>query len=176
MICPKCGHPESKVLETRVGKDNRSLRRRRECIKCEHRFTTVEEIFREELVVIKRDGTRQSFDRQKIYNGLRKATEKRPIPAEIVERIVSDVVDSIQSRFDGEVPGSAIGEEIMARLKETDHIAYVRFACVYRDFDDIDDLTRDIKELKRKNSRPSPDGRPQKNSPTKHPFGLKSDS
>ena len=130
MLCPKCGHPESKVLETRVGKDNRSLRRRRECAKCETRFTTVEEILREDLFVIKRDGTRQAFDRQKIYNGLLKATEKRPISAETLDRIVSDVVASIQSRFEGEVPGSAIGEEIMTRLKETDHIAYVRFACV----------------------------------------------
>jgi len=150
MLCPKCGNPDSKVLETRVGKDNRSLRRRRECTKCETRFTTVEEILREDLFVIKRDGARQNFDRQKIYNGVIKATEKRPISAETIDRIVSDVVAAIQSRFEGEVPASAIGEEIMSRLKETDHIAYVRFACVYRDFDDIDDLTRAIKELKKK--------------------------
>lgn len=150
MHCPKCGHAESKVLETRISKDNKSLRRRRECQKCEHRFTTVEEVLREDLVVIKRDGTRQDFDRQKIYNGVRKATEKRPIPAEKVNSLVTEVVDAIQSNHDSEVPGAAIGEEIMSRLKDLDHIAYVRFACVYRDFDDIDDLTRAIKELKRK--------------------------
>ncbi len=150
MQCPKCGHPDSKVLETRIGKDNKSLRRRRECSKCEYRFTTVEEILREELMVVKRDGTRQEFDRQKILNGLRKATVKRPIPVETINQLVSDVVDAIQRKFDAEVPGSAIGEEVMSRLKEVDHIAYVRFACVYRDFDDIDDLTQAIKELKRK--------------------------
>lgn len=150
MLCPKCGHPESKVLETRVAKDNRSLRRRRECAKCETRFTTVEEILREDLFVVKRDGTRQPFDRQKIYNGIIKATEKRPIGAETIERMVGEVVAAIQARFESEVPGSAIGEEIMTHLKATDHIAYVRFACVYRDFDNIEDLTQAIKELKRK--------------------------
>jgi transcriptional repressor NrdR len=150
MHCPKCGHAESKVLETRMSKDNRSLRRRRECQKCEHRFTTIEEIFREDLVVIKRDGTRQDFDRQKIQRGVARATEKRPIPAEKVNTLVTEVVDSIQNQFDSEVPGSAIGEEIMTRLKALDHIAYVRFACVYRDFENIDDLSRAIKELKSK--------------------------
>lgn len=153
MHCPKCGHAESKVLETRMSKDNKSLRRRRECQKCEHRFTTVEEILREDLVVIKRDGTRQDFDRQKIHNGVRKATEKRPIPAEKVNTLVTEVVDAIQSKYDTEVPGPAIGEEIMTRLKDLDHIAYVRFACVYRDFDDIDDLTQAIKELKKNAKR-----------------------
>ncbi len=148
MHCPKCGHPDSKVLETRVGKDGKSLRRRRECMKCEHRFTTVEEVLREELMVIKRDGTRQEFDRQKILHGLRQATVKRPIPVETINQLVTDVVDAIQRKFDAEVPASAIGEEIMARLKEVDHIAYVRFACVYRDFDDIDELTQAIKELR----------------------------
>jgi len=150
MHCPKCGHPESKVLETRVGKDNRSLRRRRECQKCENRFTTIEEILREELVVVKKDGSRQEFDRQKISNGIRRAMVKRPFDLEAIDAIVSEVVDVIQRRFDGEVPASAIGEEIMTRLKATDHIAYVRFACVYRDFDNIDDLATTIKELKRK--------------------------
>lgn len=150
MHCPKCGHAESKVLETRMSKDNKSLRRRRECQKCEHRFTTVEEIYREDLVVMKRDGTRQDFDRQKIQRGVARATEKRPIPAEKVNNLVTEVVDAIQRRFDAEVPGSAIGEEIMARLKDLDHIAYVRFACVYRDFENIDDLSRAIKELKSK--------------------------
>lgn len=150
MHCPKCGHAESKVLETRMSKDNKSLRRRRECQKCEHRFTTVEEIYREDLVVMKRDGTRQDFDRQKIQRGVARATEKRPIPAEKVNNLVTEVVDSIQRKYDSEVPGSAIGEEIMARLKNLDHIAYVRFACVYRDFENIDDLSRAIKELKSK--------------------------
>lgn len=150
MHCPKCGHAESKVLETRMSKDNKSLRRRRECQKCEHRFTTVEEIYREDLVVMKRDGTRQDFDRQKIQRGVARATEKRPIPAEKVNNLVTEVVDAIQRKYDAEVPGSAIGEEIMARLKDLDHIAYVRFACVYRDFENIDDLSRAIKELKSK--------------------------
>ena len=150
MHCPKCGHADSKVLETRMSKDNKSLRRRRECQKCEHRFTTVEEVLREDLVVIKRDGTRQDFDRQKILNGVRKATEKRSIPTDKTNQLVTEVVDAIQRKFDGEVPGTAIGEEIMNRLKDLDKVAYVRFACVYRDFDDIDDIAQAIKELKRK--------------------------
>ncbi len=150
MHCPKCGHAESKVLETRTGRDNRSLRRRRECQKCEHRFTTVEEILREELVVVKKDGTRQEFDRQKIANGIRRALVKRPFTLEAIDAMVSEVVDAIQRNHDGEVPSSAIGEEIMQRLKAGDHVAYVRFACVYRDFDNIDDIASTIKDLKRK--------------------------
>lgn len=150
MHCPKCGHAESKVLETRSGRDNRSLRRRRECQKCEHRFTTVEEILREELVVLKKDGTRQEFDRQKIAKGIRSALVKRPFTLEAIDAMVSEVVDAIQRNHDGEVPAAAIGEEIMKRLKATDHVAYVRFACVYRDFDNIDDIASTIKDLKRK--------------------------
>lgn len=150
MHCPKCGHPESKVLETRAGKDNRSLRRRRECQQCECRFTTVEEIQREELVVVKKNDRRQEFSREKIARGIRAALVKRPFDLEAIDALVSEVVDAIQRRYDGEVSSEAIGEEVMARLKAVDHVGYVRFACVYRDFDNIDDIASTIKDLKKR--------------------------
>ena len=148
MNCPKCGHEDSKVLDTRTGRENRFIRRRRQCLNCGHRFTTLEEIVREGFLVIKKDGRREEFDHAKILNSLRKATEKRPIEAERLELLVTEVTDALEKEYDVEVPSRAVGELIMARLKQIDQIAYVRFACVYKDFKDISALAEEIKALK----------------------------
>jgi len=150
MNCPKCGHEDSKVLDTRAGRENRSIRRRRQCLAadCGHRFTTLEETVREGFLVIKKDGRREEFDHAKILNSLRKATEKRPIEAERLELLVTEVTDALEKEYDVEVPSRAVGELIMARLKQIDQIAYVRFACVYKDFKDISALAEEIKALK----------------------------
>lgn len=148
MQCPKCNHPDTKVLDTRLGKDNLSIRRRRQCLSCGFRFTTVEEVLREGLVVVKRDGSREDFDRVKMLNGIRKATEKRPIQVEQIEMMVSEVITALETRFDSEIPSSAIGEEIMLRLREIDKIAYVRYASVYKDFRDLEELMEELHELK----------------------------
>jgi transcriptional repressor NrdR len=148
MNCPKCGHEDTKVLDTRAGRNNRFIRRRRQCLDCGHRFTTIEEIVREGFLVIKKDGRREEFDHAKILSSLRKATEKRPIEAERLELLVTEVTETIEREYDAEVPSRAIGEHIMARLKEIDQIAYVRFACVYKDFKDLTELADEIRALK----------------------------
>ena len=153
MFCPRCNHEDTKVLETRLGKGNHSIRRRRECLACAHRFSTIEEIVREGLMVVKRDGTREEFDIGKIASGVRKATDKRPVEVERINLMISEIVENLQARFEEEVPSSAIGEEIMSRLQAVDQIAYVRFASVYREFRDIDELAKAIDQL-RKGGKP----------------------
>jgi transcriptional repressor NrdR len=148
MHCPRCQHSDTKVIDTRLLKGNHSIRRRRECLGCEHRFTTVEEILREGLVVVKRDGSREDFDFSKVASGIRKATDKRPVETERIDLLISEVVEGINSRFEDEVPSKAIGEIIMQKLQTVDQIAYVRFASVYRDFRDIDELARVIEQLR----------------------------
>lgn len=149
MQCPRCSHVDTKVLDTRTGRSNRSIRRRRQCLKCGHRFTTVEEILREGLVVIKRDGRREDFDHSKLLSGLRKATEKRPIQAEQIEILMAEITDALERDYDTEIPSQAIGEHIMARLRYIDKIAYVRYASVYKDFRDIDELAKEVNLLKK---------------------------
>lgn len=149
MFCPRCNHEDTKVLETRLGKGNHSIRRRRECLACAHRFSTIEEIVREGMVVVKRNGAREEFDIGKIAAGVRKATDKRPIELERINLMISEIVENLQAKFGDEVPSSAIGEEIMARLQAVDQIAYVRFASVYREFRDIDELAKAIDQLRK---------------------------
>ncbi|MEO0795524.1 MAG: transcriptional regulator NrdR [Verrucomicrobiota bacterium] len=148
MQCPKCSHSDTKVLDTRLGKNNLSIRRRRQCLGCGYRFTTIEEILREGLVVIKRNGAREEFDREKMLAGIRRAAEKRPIQAEQIEMMLVEIVDELERAFDSEIPSQEIGAQIMNRLKEIDQIAYVRFASVYKDFRDIEELAKEISELK----------------------------
>lgn len=138
---------DSKVLDTRVSKNGLIIRRRRECLITGRRFTTEEQIIREGVTVIKRDGRLEPFERDKIINGIRKSTEKRPIEAEQIEMLINDVMDDLEERFDTEIPSQMIGEAIMDHLKQIDHIAYVRFASVYKEFRDIDDLKEDLKTL-----------------------------
>ena len=149
MHCPRCGHEDTKVIDTRLVKGNHGIRRRRECLGCEHRFTTLEEILREGLMVVKRDGSREDLDLGKIAAGIRKATDKRPVEAERVDLLISEVIEAINERFEAEVPSKEIGEIIMQKLQSVDQIAYVRFASVYRDFRDIDELARVIEQLRK---------------------------
>ncbi|MEM1221349.1 MAG: transcriptional regulator NrdR [Verrucomicrobiota bacterium] len=148
MRCPKCTSINTKVLDTRTGKNETSIRRRRECLDCEYRFTTVEEVLRANLQVVKRDGGREDFDRTKMLGGLKKAVEKRPIEALQIEMMVADVLASLEKEFDNEIPSRAIGEQIMLRLKQLDKIAYVRYASVYKDFRDLSELAQEINSLK----------------------------
>jgi len=150
MHCPKCNHSDTKVLDTRLAKHNMAVRRRRQCAGCGYRFTTVEEILREDRAVIKRDGSREDFSRDKMLSGLRKATEKRPIEAEQIEMLVADVLAEIERNYESEIPSIRIGEMIMERLKQVDQIAYVRFASVYKEFRDIGELADEINSLRKR--------------------------
>ncbi|MEM0967610.1 MAG: transcriptional regulator NrdR [Verrucomicrobiota bacterium] len=149
MRCPKCSSTETKVVDSRVGKTETSIRRRRECISCGFRFTTTEEVLRENLRVIKMDQSREDFDRNKVMKGIRKAIEGRPVEMERVEMMIADIVDTLQKEFFDEIPTKAIGEEIMNRLKLIDQIAYVRFAIAYKDIRDIAELEQEISVFNR---------------------------
>ena len=148
MRCSKCASIDTKVLDTRTGKNENSIRRRRECLNCGYRFTTIEEVLRVNLQVVKRDGRREDFDRSKMLGGLKKAVEKRPIDVLQIEMLITDVLTSLEKEFDHEIPAHAIGEQIMFRLKHLDQIAYVRYASVYKDFRDLTELAEEINELK----------------------------
>ncbi len=149
MRCPACGYEEDKVIDSRSTKEGTVTRRRRECLRCGHRFTTYEYIEPLQLVVIKKDGRRQEFQRNKILAGILKACEKRPIPRERIEEITDTVVAEIQSEFTNEIPSSEIGERVMKHLKALDEVAYVRFASVYRHFEDITEFMDELRSLLR---------------------------
>ena len=148
MRCSKCTSLDTKVLDTRTGKNENSIRRRRECLDCGYRFTTIEEVLRVNLQVVKRDGRREDFDRAKMLGGIKKAVEKRPIDVLQIEMLIADVLTSLEKEFDHEIPAHAIGEQIMFRLKHLDQIAYVRYASVYKDFRDLTELAQEINDLK----------------------------
>ena len=149
MNCPKCKAGDSRVVDSRIAKDGLSIRRRRECQKCGYRFTTVEEVLREGISVRKRDGRLEEFDRRKIVAGLRRACEKRPVPIEQIDMIVNDIAMELEAACVPEVPAQKIGEIVMQKLKAIDQIAYVRFASVYRDFRDIAEMEKVIRDLKK---------------------------
>lgn len=145
MKCPYCGHTESRVVDTREVGDG--IRRRRECQSCGQRFTTYEQVARVNLLVIKRDGRREPFDRQKLYEGIRRACAKRPVSAERIEQVVSEIETNLYNLGQAEVPSRTIGEMVMERLREIDDVAYVRFASVYRSFADIQTLKREVDQI-----------------------------
>ena len=147
MRCPKCGNQDDKVIDSRASKEGSTIRRRRECLKCEHRFTTYEEIEHEGLVVVKRDGRREEFSKEKLLSGVRKACQKRPISPKVIEDLVEKIVDEITDKYEGEVPGMAIGERVMEGLRELDEVAYVRFASVYRRFQEATEFVQAVKKL-----------------------------
>lgn len=154
MRCPYCGQGESKVLETRLVDDGFSIRRRRECMACQSRFTTYEKRDDIPLLVIKKDGSREPLDGHKILDGLLKACEKRPVPLERLEAVVAELERSLQNdSLKREVPTKAIGEMVMEKLKEIDEVAYVRFASVYREFKDINTFIREIEKLRSHSSQ-----------------------
>ena len=137
MKCPYCGYDESKVIDSRPTDEGERIRRRRECLKCGKRFTTYEVIETGPIIVIKKDKSRESFDRNKLLNGLLRACEKRPVSIDTLERVVDEIEGSLQNSLDREVPSSLIGKYAMEKLKNIDEVAYVRFASVYREFKDI---------------------------------------
>ncbi len=147
MRCPKCGHMDDKVLDSRSARDGASVRRRRECLACNQRFTTYEEIVRDELRVVKRDGRREDLSRAKLTAGVLRACEKRPITQAQIEALVDSVLDEVAQTGDVEVPASAIGEKVMTRLKKLDEVAYVRFASVYRRFADVNQFLNAIQDM-----------------------------
>ncbi len=149
MNCPFCGHLEDKVVDSREAKDGNSIRRRRECLECGRRFTSYERIDEIPYMVVKKDGKREPFDRNKILAGLLRACEKRPISAPQLESIVDSVEKSVQDSPDRESPTSDLGKVIMKRLKELDKVAYVRFASVYLEFEDVSEFMNELKYLVR---------------------------
>ena len=147
MKCPYCGHPESKVIDSRPADENASIRRRRECLSCARRFTTYETVESLPIVVIKKDGSRQSFDRQKVLRGMIRACEKRPVALAELERIADEIEQELQNSLEREIRTEVIGEKVMERLRKVDQVAYVRFASVYRQFKDIDTFMAELNKL-----------------------------
>ena len=147
MKCPFCGYSDSKVIDLRPAEEGSTIRRRRECLACQKRFTTYEIIERLPLVVIKRDGSRQSFDKVKLINGMVRACEKRPVSLSQLEAIADEIEQELQSGLEREVSTVDIGEMVMARLKDVDEVAYVRFASVYRSFKDINTFMEELSKL-----------------------------
>ena len=147
MKCPFCGYTESKVIDSRPAEEGATIRRRRECLACSKRFTTYEIIERMPLVVVKRDGSRQSFDKVKLINGMVRASEKRPVPLAKLEEIADDIEQELQSSLEREIKTVDIGEMVMSRLKDVDEVAYVRFASVYRSFKDINTSMEELSKL-----------------------------
>lgn len=147
MKCPFCGNAENKVIDSRISKDGKAIRRRRECLGCARRFTTYEYVEDILPMVVKKDGRREPFDRIKIRNGVMTACEKRPISMEAMEKIVENVEAACQEFQGEEIPSSVIGEKVMAELKALDGVAYVRFASVYRQFRDVGEFMAELKDL-----------------------------
>ena len=148
MRCPVCGCQDDKVIDSRVVKEGAGVRRRRECLNCAHRFTTYESIIQTELKVVKRNSVREDFDQDKLRRGIENACYKRPIDPEAINQLIDEVSQSIQRDFDREVTSQEIGTRIMAGLKKLDQVAYVRFASVYRKFEDVDAFIDAIRSLK----------------------------
>ena len=147
MKCPFCGFLESKVIDSRPAEEGSTIRRRRECLACQKRFTTYEIIERMPLVVVKRDGSRQSFDKVKLINGMVRACEKRPVTLAQLEHIADEIEQELQSNLEREISTVEIGEMVMQRIKDVDEVAYVRFASVYRSFKDINTFMDELSKL-----------------------------
>lgn len=147
MKCPFCGHDEDKVIDSRPSDEGTAIRRRRECISCNARFTTYEKVENLPLVVIKKDGTRQPFDRDKLISGIMKACEKRPVTTAQIENLVNSIETQSQNSLKREIMSQEIGEMVMERLKLIDEIAYVRFASVYRQFKDVNSFLEELNEM-----------------------------
>ena len=153
MKCPFCGHAENKVIDSRISKDGKAVRRRRECLNCSKRFTTYEYVEDVLPMVVKKDGRREQFDRQKILNGVKKACEKRPISMESIDKLVENVEQACQELQVEEISSTLIGEKIMNELKAFDGVAYVRFASVYRQFRDVGEFMSELKDLLSKDKK-----------------------
>lgn len=150
MKCPYCGSTEHKVVDTRETPDDSAIRRRRECLKCEKRFTSYERVEHVEIIVIKKSGARVPFDRAKILSGVVHACGKRPVTYEKIQEVVSDIEAQIRNSDSVEIKTTEIGDLVMKALKKLDKVAYIRFASVYKDFEDLDDFSDEVKKLVRK--------------------------
>ena len=147
MKCPYCGYSESKVIDSRPADEGSSIRRRRECLSCSKRFTTYETVESLPMVVVKKDGSRQSFERGKVLSGMIRACEKRPVPLAELEKIAGEIEQDLQNSMEREISTTDIGEKVMDRLRNVDQVAYVRFASVYRQFKDIDTFMAELNKL-----------------------------
>lgn len=155
MKCPYCSHKEDKVVDSRATQEESAVRRRRECLKCGRRFTTYEYVEEVSLLVIKKDGRREPFDRKKVFSGIVRACEKRPVSIEKMEDIVTQVERVIQKKYDREVPSAKVGEFVIERLKTLDDVAYVRFASVYRQFKDVGQFMAELKDMLNRQKKPN---------------------
>ncbi|MBS4784588.1 MAG: transcriptional regulator NrdR [Clostridiales bacterium] len=153
MKCPYCGYTESKVVDSRPTDENERIRRRRECLKCEKRFTTYEIVEMVPVVVLKKNGMQEPFDREKLLRGMLRACEKRPVSVEQMERLVDDIETELQNGMEREVSSSTIGELALAALRDVDEVAYVRFASVYRSFGDINSFLEELERLRDQKGR-----------------------
>ena len=144
MRCPFCGDQESKVVDSRRSEDGQSIRRRRECLKCQRRFTTYEMVESLPIIVVKRDSTRQNFDRNKILNSMIRAFDKRKVDLDDLDRITTEIEQAIQNSLEREISTDKLGEMVMARIKPMDEVAYIRFASVYRRFQDVSGFVREV--------------------------------
>ena len=153
MKCPYCGYNEDKVIDSRPTEENEAIRRRRECLSCNKRFTTYEKIEKIPVMVIKKDKTLEAFDRNKLINGMLKACEKRPVNIVKIEKIANEIESKIHNMLKTEVTSVMIGEMVMEQLKQLDEVAYVRFASVYRQFKDVNTFMEEIKNLKKESSQ-----------------------
>jgi transcriptional repressor NrdR len=147
MRCPKCACQEDRVIDSRASREGATIRRRRECTACGYRFTTYEQIEHEELMVLKRDGRREEFSRDKLLSGIKKACQKRPISSEAMEELLDRVVRQVTEKYEHEVPADVIGRALMDELRKLDEVAYVRFASVYRRFQEATDFVHEVKKL-----------------------------
>lgn len=147
MRCPKCSCQDDKVIDSRASREGATIRRRRECVACGHRFTTYEEIERGELMVVKRDNRREEFSRDKLLSGIRKACQKRPISPKAIEDLADKIVNELTDKYEREVPAEVIGKLVMDGLRQIDEVAYVRFASVYRRFQEATDFVHEVKKL-----------------------------
>ena len=147
MKCPYCAHEENQVLDSRDSEDLSAVRRRRECLKCSKRFTTYERVDTVDIFIIKKDGRREQFDRSKLLSGIKTACEKRPISMDTIEETVDEIEQNLRKRKTTEVPSKVIGEIVIRRLKALDKVAYIRFASVYRSFEDVESFEKEVQNL-----------------------------
>jgi transcriptional repressor NrdR len=149
MRCPRCGCQDDKVIDSRSSREGATIRRRRECTACSHRYTTYEEIERPRLIIIKRDGRSEEFSREKLTGSVEKACQKRPVPQDAIAAVVERVIEDLGQRFDREVPSAAIGARVMEELRQVDPVAYVRYASIYRRFEEATDFVQEVKKLEK---------------------------
>ncbi len=149
MKCPYCTSSDSKVVDKRDDEETSITRRRRECLKCEKRFTTYERVEAFDLLVIKKDGRKEQFSREKLLSGVQKAVEKRPVELDQIEKVVDEIKSELKKQQNTEIPSKFIGELVMRKLKNLDKVAYIRFASVYREFDDLETFEKELKQLKK---------------------------